>query len=57
MVKLRERVIEGFLGLNAISIIVILLAIFAFIGFIGIKFSFHQKSASQNFSLRPSGTL
>lgn len=36
--RTREKLIEFFLGLNAISIIIILLAIFAFIGFTGLQF-------------------
>ncbi|MFP4005279.1 MAG: phosphate ABC transporter permease subunit PstC [Candidatus Hadarchaeia archaeon] len=38
MKDLKERLIEGFLGLNAVSIVLILLAIFIFIGITGIEF-------------------
>lgn len=38
MLNMKDKIIKYFLGLNAISIIIILLAIFAFIGFTGLQF-------------------
>ena len=51
MSDLKERIIEGFLGLNSILIIFILLAIFAFIGFTGVKFFFAPEVSFGSFFL------
>jgi len=51
MSDLKERIIEGFLGLNSILIIFILLAIFAFIGFTGVKFFFAPEVSLGSFFL------
>lgn len=51
MSELKERIIEGFLGLNSVLIILILLAIFAFIGYTGVKFFFSPEVSLGSFFL------
>lgn len=51
MEDLKEKFVEGFLGLNAISIILILLAIFVFIGITGIEFFLSPEVSLSDFFL------